>query len=267
MGKYDTLFSLNMKVQDIGGKILSLKRIPYVIKEKKTLSKNKELVTNRKSDTVYILGLGPSLKEIDLTKLEGDTIAINRYYRYDSRKEFEPTYYLLMDNDFFCEKEIGCLINAKKQYPKSIFVLNGRYHSVAEKAIGSDFVYYLFSWKGLFSGSRIDLCKVLPAFGNSVCCAIGLAIGVGYKKIILLGCDFNSFATQKVEHCYSESKDVPKLRPLSVELFDYSFVAEMHNRLASFASLNGVYIFNGTPNSLIDSYPFLPKGEQSEIGK
>ena len=106
-----------------------------------------------------------------------------------------------------------------------------------------------------------------PAFGNIVCCAIGFALGLGYKRIILLGCDFNSFATQKVEHCYSESKDKPKLRPLSMELFCYSFEAEMHNRLSVYADNHKIEILNGTPNSLIDSYPFLSHDEQKRISK
>lgn len=267
MGKYETLFNLNLDIQNIGGKVLSLKRLPFILREKTSISRNIELFSKKKNDVCYILGLGPSLKEIDLSKLNGDTIATNRFYKYDTSHSIDPTFYLMMDNDFFLNKEKQCLIDAKRQYPHSAFILNGKYHAEAEGIVGSDSVYYMYSWNGMFSGKKIDFCKLLPAFGNIVCCAIGFAMGLGYKKITLLGCDFNSFATQKVQHCYSEDKNAPKLRSLASELFNYSFEAEMHNRLAKYATEQGIQVLNGTPNSLIDSYPFLTDIEQSEISK
>lgn len=267
MGKYEMLFNLNLAIQNYGGKLLSIKRLPYIMKEKSSLERNRELFRFKKSDICYILGLGPSLKGIDLSKLKGDSIATNRFYRYDNIHQIDPTYYLMMDNAYFSDSEKQCLIDAKNQYPRSAFVLNGKYHAEAEQIVGSDLIYYMYSWNGIFSGKTIDLCKVLPAFGNVVCCAIGLALGLGYKRIVLLGCDFNSFATQKVQHCYEEAKDAPKLRTLASELFNYSFEAEMHNQLSDYAKKHDVVIVNGTPPSLIDAYPFLSEKEQCEISK
>ena len=267
MGKYDILFKLNLYIQNFGGKLLSVKRFPFIVREKDKLMRNRELFQFKNSDTCYILGLGPSLKQIDLKKLHGDTIATNRFYRFDADCTISPTYYMMMDNDFF-SKGKDCLIHARTQYPDSAFVLNGKYSQEALTHTGESNTFFMYSWKGLFSASReLSITKLMPVFGNIVCCAIAFAMSMGYKRIILLGCDFNSFATQKVQHCYAEAKDAPKLRSLAMELFCYSFEAEMHNRLAEYANNHGISIENGTPTSLIDSYPFLSDTEQSEISK
>ena len=107
------------------------------------------------------------------------------------------------------------------------------------------------------SPKEIDITKVMPAFGNVICAAIAFAIGVGYKKIVLLGCDFNSFAFPHEIHCYDGGKDNKAARriPLDFELFCYSFDATVHLQLAKYANLLGVEIVNSTKGSLIDAYP------------
>ena len=104
---------------------------------------------------------------------------------------------------------------------------------------------------------KIDITKIMPAFGNVICAAIAFAIGAGYKKIVLLGCDFNSFAFPHEIHCYDGGKDNKAARRISLdfELFCYSFDATVHLQLAKYANLLGVEIVNSTKGSLIDAYP------------
>lgn len=267
MGKYDLLFRMNIVVQDLGGKLLHIKRIPYLIGERKSLKKNSELFQKKKSDKCYIIGLGPSLKKINLGLLDGDTIATNRFFRVDQEKAITPTFYIFMDDAFYCGSAVDDLKTACREYPNTAFILNGKYHRESETILPpGTYAYYMYAWKGLFSGKeKLAMDRVMPAFGNVACCAIAVALSLGYKEILLLGCDFNSFATQKPEHAYYEDASRNKLRSLADELFCYSFEADLHNVFAKYAQKNGIKIKNGSEGSLIDSYPFLDKGEMAKI--
>ena len=77
---------------------------------------------------------------------------------------------------------------------------------------------------------------------------------MGYKDINLLGCDFNSFASTKQNHCYDD-KAPARLYPMYEELFAYSFAAKDHTDLQQYAMKLGCRIVNRTEGSLIDAYP------------
>lgn len=96
----------------------------------------------------------------------------------------------------------------------------------------------------------------MPAFGNVACTGIACALALGYKKIVLLGCDFNSFASTTRNHCYTE-KSTKRLYKMSYELYCYSLVAEMHDQLAMYAEEHDVEIVNASKGSLIDAYPTI----------
>ena len=96
----------------------------------------------------------------------------------------------------------------------------------------------------------------MPAFGNVACTAIACAMALGYKKIVLLGCDFNSFASRSNNHCYTD-KNIDRLHKMSYELFCYSFNADMHDELQFYAMEHDIEIINSTKGSLIDAYPYV----------
>ena len=65
---FRSLYKLNLQFVNAGGKLKYLLRLPSLNKTTALLKKNKELITNRKHDTIYICGLGPSLADVDLDK-------------------------------------------------------------------------------------------------------------------------------------------------------------------------------------------------------
>ena len=254
MSKYDILFSLNKTIQSIYGNILNMKRYPFYLKSKKVLQRNTELLQKKKKDKCYILGLGPSLAEIDSTKLtDGDVFTVNNFFTYNNAQEFDPLLYFLMDNHYYDaeyqEKDRG---SAFDMFPNATFILNGRYFS--EKIDRAGNTYWLYSWKGYSAiNNRMDITKIMPAFDNVVCTAIGVALYMEYKEIVLLGCDFNSFATPRIQHCYCKEGEERDMS-LSFEMFVYSFVAEQHRMLNICAKKKNIEIINSTKNSLLDVY-------------
>lgn len=255
MSKYDKLFNFNKKIQNTYGLFVNIKRLPYMIKSKSILQRNDKLLSYKKSDKCYVLGLGPSLANVDPEKLhDGDIIAVNNFFAYANSHRFHPDFYVLMDNHYYSSDfQENDRIRAFESFPSTTFILNGRYYS--KKLDIKDKTFWLYAWKGYSAiNSNMSLTKVMPAFDNVICNAISIAICMRYKEIVLLGCDFNSFATPKIQHCYcteGEKRDMS----LSFEMFVYSFVAEQHRLLNISAISNDLRIINSTKDSLLDVYP------------
>lgn len=254
MGKYNQLFWVDTKFFDLASIVIKLMRLPYYLKNKKKVRDNKGILSSKTCDTCYILGLGPSLKKVNLGKLDGDIITVNSFCRLN-QKSIKPNIYCIMDSIDYVSDESTIVRDATSMYPDAFFVFNGKFMHEAEKRIcGNVKRAYLFSWGGYFKPeSKVDICRIMPIMGNIVCYAIYLAMYMKYKKIVLLGCDFNSFTSRKDLHCYKDDSD-NKL-PLSYELFCYSFCADTHYRLYEYAKRNGIEIINATDGSLLDAYP------------
>lgn len=257
MGKFELLFRLNKKALDFAGFFISIKRVPHSLMTRKYRKFNNEIMNYRNGDTCYVIGLGPSLKDVDFNKICGDTFVVNSFFKVEGCEKINPTYYCIMDNEEYINPDSKILKYAAEKFPQATFLLNGKYVKEAENILNNSGVkrYYINNWKGHYTKKKnIDLCKNVPAAYNIVAFSILSAIYAGYKKIILLGCDFNSFASRKELHCYEEDEN--KKMSLAFELFCYSLAADVHNEINYYAKAHNVEIINATYNSLIDSYRY-----------
>jgi hypothetical protein len=256
MDKFEKLLQMNEVLFDFYGKLITIKRIPLVLKLKKELKHNFDLQAKKNSNKCYIIGLGPSLKNVDLAKLDGDLIVTNRYYKVDGAEKTEPIAYVMCDNDFFNGTNTMDLENAIEFFPNTNFILNGLYANSLKYSYPNKSFYYLLLWDGFVNhSSSLDCSKVLPMSSNVVCTAIYLALFMGYKEIYLVGCDFNSFAHSTAIHAYND-ENKSRLWTLSNELFQYSFAADLHIKLNEIATTQKKKIINITDGSLIDAYAF-----------
>jgi len=259
---FRTLYNLNLSLVNAGGKVKYLLRLPSLSKTLKLLKRNEELISSRHKDTIYICGLGPSLADVDLDKIaeteEADTLVVNYFIKMAESTKLKPTYYLMADAGFVKPKRRPDLEKAIELYPNSKFIWNSSFPVLDPSVM--DYPcdkYFMAMYDGYYiKPSKIDITSITPAFGNCVCCAVAFAIGMGYKKIILLGCDFNSFAFPHEVHCYDGGIDsnAPRRVALDFELFSYSFDATVHLMLEQYSKSVNVKILNATKGSLIDAY-------------
>lgn len=259
---FQLLYKLNLEFVNLGGYVKCILRLPSYWRVKKLLKKNSELVSNRKNDTCYILGLGPSLADVNLDKLQDmnvDTIVVNRFTKMAETTKLQPTYYMMVDNAFVIPPERKVLDEAVELFPSTNFIWNANFPMLDKSVLNlSCNKFFIAMYKGYYHKPKdIKVTDIMPAFGNCVCTAIGFAIGLGYKRIQLLGCDFNSFASQHQVHCYNGGKEgkTKRLYALDYELYAYAFDASVHLQLAQYAKTKGAEIINLTRGSLIDAYP------------
>lgn len=227
------------------------------------IKKNYELVNSENREKkMYICALGPSLKNVDLNRIEGDTFVVNNFFKLAADyPNFVPTYYLWIDDDIYrTQKEMENAKYAMEMYMPhgTRFIINSKAnHSAFIKGMDENKIYYMSTFRGEFHPSKeYDMTKIMPVSGNVASFAILLSILMGYKEIYLLGCDFNSFTTPKPLHCYSD-KDEIKTLTLAQDLLAYAHVAKYHENLQVLAERKNAKIFNATKGSLIDAYPFM----------
>lgn len=254
------LWNLNIKIFNIGGYV---KRVQFFFLKHETYSaikRNKELVkAENPGKKAYVCALGPSLREVDLSKIDGDTIVVNRFYKFgNDYPAFVPTYYMITDYNFMRpenKKDLECALKAYKD-KGTIFLLNSKLASSAVvNAIPKEQLYFVSPFDGRMRPNKdYKIDGWMPAFQNVVGAAILTLMLMGYKDINLLGCDFNSFASTKQVHCYKD-KSEERLYTMYYELFAYSFAAKDHLDLQEYAERIGRKITNMTKGSLIDAYP------------
>ncbi len=257
----DRVFDLVMKSYDVGGIV---KRVQYFfthheyyeIIKKNTELKNEENINKK----LYVMALGPSLKQVDINKIKGDSIVVNRFFRMkEFNPDFVPTYYMMMDDTFTDPERIGDFkLAVETYYDKGTkYFLKSKVNSIEYvKNHDQKGIYFVSDFRGNIHAEKdYDFSKPVPAFQNVVEGAILIGIYMGYKEIVLLGCDFNSFSTPKELHFYNDSG---KTKPFSLatELTAYAVVARCHEILNDMAVRNGIKIYNSTKDSLIDAYPF-----------
>lgn len=255
-----SLYNFNMRAFDIAGSVKCVQN--YFLKHKlyTVIKRNAQLKERVKtSGKAYVCALGPSLKQVDLNKIKGDTIVVNRFFKIGKEfPDFVPTYYIMIDYGFASEANKKDFHEALDTYlPKgTIFFLNSMLAgSPLLEGYNTDNIYFISCFRGnVHENKKYQLDKILPAFQNVVGAAELILMLLGYKEITLLGCDFNSFASRKRVHCYKDTSE-ERISKMSWELFVYSLAAKAHDDLQAYAQKNNVVITNSTKESLIDSYP------------
>jgi hypothetical protein len=207
----------------------------YNSTEGKRLRKLKNIYAGKRC---FIIGSGPSINSMDLTLLKNEfTFCLNAFILHKDIDLINPKCYisgnpLLLKSAFF-QKDIASFLRAKKSIIK---VFDYDFSKPVRTIMNSfDNVYFLkFNQERriLSYGKKIfDLTKELPASDSSVLiqAAIPLAVYMGFKKIILVGCDCSyhtgkDFGKIDGNHFYkeSENKDLTDLANCATELYsDY----------------------------------------------
>ncbi len=140
------------------------------------------------SKTLFILGNGPSLKDINFNLLKGyDTFGLNAAYRGYEKIKFWPTYYGCFDF-IVCnshKEQFSKLV--ENSSIKKFFFLEKKYFS---QNIQKNPKFQLINFKSYNANNKIakDFINYFDA-GCTGANAVQCGIIMGYTKFILLGCD------------------------------------------------------------------------------
>ena len=250
---------------------------------KKIRNKNTELKNLHSGETCFILGTGPSINTQDLTKLENKfCIGVGEFFHHKQYKVIAPQYYVQAPNHepFRCDYALGLVRGVRKldsnptiilghtDYKYSFFRCLKSHDYLADNIY---FVNYQYSNRiGKETvGSEIDwdISKTPFTCKTVIYMALQVAIFMGFKKIVLLGCDHDYIITALAQknfdkhHFYEESESSSKGIVDFLDGFtllrwfrEYSERWEDYININNYAISKGVRIINATNGSLLDMF-------------
>ncbi len=150
--------------------------------------------------TAYVIGTGPSLKGVDMSKLKNeDTITFNRAYVAFDDWGFHPTYYLSIDSqdlESISEDIVGLMDQGKIE--KYFLPHDSHFYHLANSNQYRDKITLLQdtpeSWKMALSFNEcIALGKtntlITPILASAGYMGAKMLYLMGYNEVVLLGCD------------------------------------------------------------------------------
>lgn len=234
-------------------------------------------------DDVYLLGNGPSLKNIDISKLKDKiTISFNRaFIAYEKHWEFYPTYYMAIDIHATngCREEICDLI---VNSPIEHFFLNPSIEQHVNRATThcperrNNVTYLVHDYQSglnLFSVKIPNLKSSRHVkhslAGNVSVAAVGILYGMGYKNVYLLGCDARYGTPAKAgskatgnENCHFIDNYLPAGYVHGGIEKRFSIDPWTNNmKLINSMRNHGFNVYLCTPNSLIEGLPYIEPEE------
>ena len=254
------------------------------LKYKNILQKNSALKDSKKGKRCFILGTGPSIKNIDLGLLHNeDTFAVNDFDKFPAFPSMRAKFYVIMDSIYFSDDGRSGIWGKNLEHKTetigtatSLFLNVETKKIVEDKKLFNRNPKYYLSAHGLFSekiSCNIDIDKTIPYLKNVTLACLIIAVYMGYDEIYLLGCEHNYLSFRSgigqlkiVDHCY-EDDDVKNIDTRDVERdLKMSYESCIANTLQLFKNYRIFYqkvkkmkpstkIFNATPNSFLDVFP------------
>jgi hypothetical protein len=187
----------------------------------KNIYKNKQLKDIYKNKRCFILGNGPSINEVDLTKLKCDIVFVmSDFYIYDKHTDVEANYHTLVDiPDMVGERgkyERLKLISDLTSCNELIFGIKNKKIIEKYNLFKDKKIYYVASVPKI---SRIyDLSKITCSYMTNPLLTLEGAIYMGFNEIYLLGIEYNEVCNNEYKYFYGNDK-IPYYSP-EVESID-----------------------------------------------
>lgn len=259
-------------------KRLFSKKIGYQLK------RNKCFNASHKGETCFILGNGPSLRlEKSLWRIANYPVfTVNQFYRSELFNAVQTNFHLMTDPLFFeldknnsddldTISRMDCLIGRKdivkffpieaKNYLETNFSINETCYFIKNRYVLTEKYSKAF---------RLD--GYLPTSRNVVQTAIYVAISMGFKNIVLLGCDMTGLLDnyvkkspdyqEKFSHAYDyteqEKRRMKRVHIMSSNEYVlqgfYSMFKDFR-LILDYSKKHGLNIYNASKITAIDSIP------------
>lgn len=276
--RYDKLYNIYLNEKNLR-ELKKYEPLKYLL-----LQQNRKYFNLHRGERCFVLGNGPSLKQIDLLKLKNEyTFTVNEMFRHSQYEEMNSNYHVIADPYYInlhtnnpVERDIISLILQKGSVgdsPEFFFPLDG-YDFIKKNRIDRKVKCNFICPKMLFYrdyDKRIDFSETIPSLWSVVQYAILLAIYMGFTEINLLGCDATNVLTdleafhggawgeKYVYEVSKETEDAQKKvfanQGVNAILNGYSHIFEGYYEINKYCIRNHVKLYNCSADTLIDSIP------------
>lgn len=257
----------NLDIQRILGPSLtySIKKIVFPYKShgcKELLNKNARFKGMHMGKRCFIIGNGPSISNIDFSLLKDEvTFSVNQLPRDSQFDKLYTTYHMWMDERFFNISEnrpedmelldVMRKVNTSDNKP-IVFYNIAAYNMIKKYKLDEELnIHYIAHTNirdlGGLTNKIFDATTVFPIFPTVVHYLICLAVFMGIKEIILLGCDCTGIIS------IAESR----LGNAENALYGYKITENEKKRLETFQTVTSFRDEMKWQVDLFDSYDFL----------
>lgn len=167
------------------------------------LDRNAEFKNKYEGKRCFIIGNGPSIKSIDFSKLADEyTFTVNQLPRNPEYEKLNTNFHVWTDERFFnldekCPEDMEILdvmkrVNTASNKPV-VFYKDVAYEMVNKFHLDKELNIFYYQQSSFehsdLANANIDFTKLVPGFGTVIHYVILLAVYMGFKEIVLLGCD------------------------------------------------------------------------------
>lgn len=259
-------------------------------KEKILIKENGRFKDIHKGERCFIIGNGPSLKDIDFSKLKKEiTFTVNQLPRSDQFCQLHTNYHLWADERFFNLDENDSADMELLDVMKKVNTENNSplvfYKTTAKPMIDrfhlSETLHIAYYMDGGIGNELYNieypLNRMLPIFSTCIHYAIVIAVYMGFKDIYLLGCDctgiFNTIHSKiaevgAFEYAYDISDNeknrmtrISGQSSIADEFTWYGNLLNVYGILYKYAKLHSCNLYNATTSSIIDNLPNISLSE------
>ncbi|KPH09993.1 hypothetical protein CO657_02170 [Rhizobium acidisoli] len=243
----------------------------------RSLAENRQLAGLHAGQRCFILGNGPSVKGLDLSRLQGETvITVSNGYLHSDFDKFRSRYhcvpqitYGLMTPEDVVRwfEEMHLHLGSSELFLSSTEAELVRKHNL----FSGRTVRYLVlgeSFDERPSVEIVDISQPVPRVDSVPVMALMIAMYLGFKEIILLGVDHDRFLSTTYEYAFElkvqKGKDITVNAdgtPRTSRHDDFQQAARLwrqYRAIANIAKANGIRVVNSTPGGALDEFERRP---------
>ena len=252
------------------GRLFLWKCYGFIASFKRIIRRNKQLKDKYSGiDRCFIIATGPSINTIDLTKLQGEfIISVSNFFVHKDFQLLQPKFHVFAKSHkpITFEQYSAWLSDAEKYFtdPELAVVLSEYDDRIVKKSdLFKGKKTYYYTYGGSFP---VNFSKPIPPIKTVVHLAIYLAIYLGIKEIYLLGVDHDWILNYgKSRHFYEEKEHVMNnysydewsyTEDIGVEFKNLGKLWDTYKIIRRECKKRGIKIYNSTPGSLLDLFPF-----------
>lgn len=244
------------------------------------INNNNRFKDIHKNQRCFILGNGPSLKDVDLALLSNEIVfSVNNFCKVKDFKNAKTNYHFWIDDAFFnLRKDMKYnMNNIMKNYSlmseenAECFVPISALKFIKDNKLDEKLnINYLINGIPFeaFKLDEFDICSIIPSFTTVVQYCIIVAIYMGFNEIYLLGCDstgivatINCALNQKNKdmHAYGNDNTENEINGLlkhwnmSKVFFDQYLLFKGYEYLNDICNNKNIILKNCSEKSLINS--------------
>ncbi|MBY3596245.1 hypothetical protein [Rhizobium bangladeshense] len=243
----------------------------------KSLAENRQLAGLHAGQRCFILGNGPSVKGLDLSRLQGENvITVSNGYLHSDFDKFQSRYHCLPQITYglMTPEDVIRWFNEMHSHlgGQQLFLSSTEAELVRKHNLfAGRTVRYLVlgeSFDERTSEDIVDISQPVPRVESVPVMALMIAMYLGFNEIILLGVDHDRFLSSTYQYAFdlkvqkgkdfTVTADGVLTRGRHDEFQQLARLWRQYRAISNIAKANGIRIFNSTPGGALDEFERRP---------